>query len=341
MYDVISIGDCYEDIFLKPSKASILDNRAFSSGKAMCFGYGDKIPLESIDYHIGGSAANTAINFSKMGFSTAVISSVGNDSQGEKISQYLEDHLVDVSQFKKKNSSASNMSVILSYKGDRTIFTYHGEKDQSDYLINKSLKTKWIYLAPLGKETAKIENRIVEVIAKNGSGLIWNPGNYQVESKARNFRHLLNLCNIIILNKEEINRFVDAPGRLTLEDSMKKIHDYGARMVVVTDGGNGASCYDGQVFYKIRVTEDERVDATGAGNAFASSFSAKMILSNTEKPQAFSPSKEIIEQSLKWGVIVSGSVVSKIGAHEGLMSAEEIEEAEKKLVKLNAEIYAK
>jgi sugar/nucleoside kinase (ribokinase family) len=112
-------------------------------------------------------------------------------------------------------------------------------------------------------------------------------------------------------------------------------------MIVVTDGGQGAWCYNGSVFFKIGVTEDKRVDATGAGDAFASSLSAKIILSSSGKGQSYLPPKDVIEQALKWGIIVSGSVVNHVGAHEGILSIDQIEEREIKLVKLNPEIYTK
>jgi len=342
MYDVVTIGDCFEDIFLFPRDVSVVRDRSFKCGKGLCFGYGDKIAVEEISYQIGGSAANTVMNFSKLGLASSLISVIGDDSQGERIESYFHQNKIDTSLIKHKTSRMSNISVILSYKGDRTILTYHGANDYADFIPNKNLKARWFYLAPLGKNSSRVENRIIEIIAKTSARLIWNPGNCQLSKKARNYRHLLRFCNIIFLNREEAAAFVDWPGKETTEEVMKIIHSYGARIVVVTDGKNGARCYDGNVFYKIPTTGDERVDATGAGDAFASGFSANVILSASDKKaQATIPDRPTIEESLKWGIIVSGSVVGQIGAHNGLLSPTKIAEHEKKLVKLEPSVYTK
>ena len=341
MYDVVTIGDIYQDVFLLPQKAAILDSPKFFSGKGLCFGYGEKVPLDSISYFIGGSAANSAMNFSKIGLKSAIVSSVGGDDGGEKILEYFLKNQVDTSSIKQKKSDASNMSIIILYNGERTIFTYHGDRLVEDFMPKKSLKTRWFYLAPVGCDSSKLENKIIETIAKNGSGLVWNPGNFQIKKGARNFRHILRLTNIIFINKDELTEFVDQPGKSETHDMMKQLALYGVKIVVVTNGKKGAICYDGSLFYQIGASEDKRVDATGAGDAFASSFSANIILSSNGKPQGYQPDRETIEKSLKWGIIVSGSVVSQLGAHEGILSRSEIEENGKKLFKLNSRVYTR
>jgi len=340
MYDVVTIGDTFEDIFLFLKEASIINDRSFHSGKGLCFGYGDKIDVEKVEYQIGGSAANTVMNFTKLGLKNSLIAVVGYDTQGEKISNYLLDNNVDISQIKKNKKGSSNISVILSHKGDRTILTYRGNDDYSEFKPNKNLKTKWVYLAPLGKNSSKVENRIIEIIAKTGCGLFWNPGNYQIKKKARNFRHLLRFCTAVFLNQEEAASFVDIPGKSTTKEIMKTLYSYGVKIIVITDGKNGAKCFDGSVFYKIDTTEDERIDATGAGDSFASSFAAKIIFaSGKEKPQSYIPDRKVIEDSLKWGIIVSGSVINNVGAHSGLLNSNEIVSRQKKLVKLEPTVY--
>jgi ribokinase len=58
----------------------------------------------------------------------------------------------------------------------------------------------------------------------------------------------------------------------------------------------------------------EPVDRTGAGDSFASTFTAAIIL-------GFSP-----DVALSWGPINSMSVVQYVGAQAGLLSREKLEE---------------
>ena len=341
-YDVITIGDCFEDIFVFPKDAEIIDDRAFSGGKGLCFGYGDKVPIEDIVYQVGGSAANTAINFSRLGLSTGMVSAVGKDTRGEKTLEYLNAAGVYTEMTKQRNDSNSNISIILSFKGDRTIFTYHGVKDLGNYLPAKSVSPRWIYLAPLGEKSEIVENRVIEIIAKYGSGLIWNPGNHQVNRRVENVLPVLNLSNIVFVNREEAYELSDMSKRSTIEDVMKFVYSCGVKLIVVTDGVKGAKCYDGQRFYSIESTKDKRVEATGAGDAFASTFSANIIQNSLEKKnQAFSPSRQLIEESLKQSIIVSGSVVGQIGAQTGLLNRNQIKQKEQELVKINPSVYTK
>lgn len=340
MYDVVTIGDSFEDLFVKSSDFKVIKDRSFKSGKSLSFDYGAKIDIENLEYYSGGSAINCALAFSKINLSTSIFSFLGSDSAGEKILDELNMASIGTGSIRKSNHP-TNCSIILRCSGDRTILSYHGDNNYDELAPAKSFKSGWFYLAPIGKKADKLENRLIENIAKNGSGLIWNPGPTQIKKGARTFKHLLRLINIIFLNREEAMSF-SGGGRSETEEVMKKIKEFGPKIVVVTDGKNGAKCFDGEVFYSIETTEDKRVDATGAGDAFASAFSSCIIKNcQEEKAQKFVPIREVIEQSLKWGIIVSGSVVGQIGAHGGLLTIKEISDQEKKLVKLEPSVYTK
>lgn len=340
MYDVVTIGDIFQDLFIRSSDFKVIVDRSFKSGKSLSFDYGAKLDIEEIEYHSGGSAANTALCFARAGLSASIISFLSPDSFGEKILSEFSQAGVDCENLK-NNNQPTNVSVILTSHGDRTILSYHGENDYNQLPVAKNLKTKWFYLAPVGKEMDKLENKIIEHIAKSGAGLIWNPGQSQIKLGAKSFRHLLQLTNILFLNREETLIF-SGSGQSQVENSMKVLHGLGAKIIVVTDGAKGAKCFDGSVYYQIDPTTDKRIDATGAGDAFASAFSTCVIKNCREKKaQKYLPERGIIEQSLKWGIIVSGSVVSQVGAHSGLLSSAEISEREKKLVKLEPLVYTK
>lgn len=339
-YDIVTIGDCFEDIFLFPEEAKLLEDKAFSSGRGLCFGYGDKVAIKEIIYQLGGSAANTAANFAKLGLKTSIISPVGGDSQGEKTVASLGSFGVDTSMIRRQKELNSNISVILGFQGDRTIFTYHGARESDDFLPPVSLKSSWIYLAPLAEKSEAVENRIIEIIAKNATGLIWNPGSYQIRRSIKDLLPILKLCNLIFLNKEEACELSKISSRAAIEEAMKIIHSCGTKVIIVTDGAKGAKCYDGQRFYNIPSSGDKRVEATGAGDAFASAFSVNVIKNSSEnKNQGFVPDRDLIEKSLKTGIIVSGSVVGNIGAQTGLLTPTEIDGKERELVKIQATVY--
>lgn len=333
-YEIVTIGSAFQDLFVFSNDFKVVNDRSFKSGKSLSFDYGAKNDIENLSYQIGGSAINSAVSFSKIGYNSAVTSFVGTDQTGEKIIDLLRSNNIDY--LGSSTNKETNTSIILSCSGDRTILAYHGQNDYNDLTISKSLKTDWFYLAPIGSEFDKLENKIIENIAKNSTGFIWNPGPTQIKKKASAYKHLLRLCNIIVLNKEEIFSFTSC-GRV--EEAMRKIYQLGSKIIVVTDGKNGSFGFDGSVYYKIDTSADERVDATGAGDAFASTFAARAIKECCSKPASHIVSRESMIESLRWAVINSGSVVSKVGSNEGLLTTDEILERLKKLAKLEPTLY--
>jgi sugar/nucleoside kinase (ribokinase family) len=338
MYDVVTIGDAFQDLFVFSDNFKVLRDPSFKSGKSLSVDYSAKIDAKEIQYHCGGSAINTSISFSKSELKTAIITFFGNDLSSEKIKNEIEDFGV-ITELSNNDDKPTNTSIILSHNGDRTIITYRGARKFNDLKLAKTLKTNWFYLSPIGKESESLENRLVENIAKNGSGLIWNPGSWQIKSGAKSNKHLLQLCNTIILNREEAIDFSQI-GNSKIEECLKALHDFGIKLIVITDGKNGAKAYDGSVFYQIDSSSDERVDATGAGDSFASGLSSKIIIETTGKPQKFFPSRETIIEGLKWGIVNSGSVVGHVGANTGLLTKSEIADKVANLTKFDVKVYS-
>ncbi|MDR3558460.1 MAG: carbohydrate kinase family protein, partial [Candidatus Pacebacteria bacterium] len=100
----------------------------------------------------------------------------------------------------------------------------------------------------------------------------------------------------------------------------------GPKMVLITDGPNGAYLYfkDGTEsafkLYQMPLYPDPKppYERTGAGDAFSSTFIAALALGKTPL------------QALAWAPINSMSVVQYIGAQEGHLSREKLEERLKK-----------
>lgn len=335
MYDVVTIGDASEDIFVRPHTFDIDTNRKYGSGKAVSFELGEKISLDQVIYDVGGSACNSAVSFSRQGLKAAIISATGKDSPAERVMNRLRDESVDDCHLISKEKIQTNFSVIFNLASERTIFVCHGLSDYSVLTPKKSIKTKWYYLCPLGENTLEIENRLISMSSEKGMKIAWNPGSLQIERGASKFRALLKNVSILFLNKEEAIKFSNYPVRPDISHVGKALCKLGPKIVVITDGKDGAYCFDKFRSYKIESLNRERVDATGAGDSFASAFIARFIDSSIED---FSDQVKISE-ALKAGVINSTSVVNFVGAQKGLLTKSEIEEGIADNPRLIVEIY--
>jgi sugar/nucleoside kinase (ribokinase family) len=128
------------------------------------------------------------------------------------------------------------------------------------------------------------------------------------------------------LNREEAIKFIDYPVKPTDTEVMKKMFLFGPKIIVVTNGKEGAKAYDGHNFYHIDAFNSIRkVDATGAGDSFATGFSGKLISEGWRGEN----NSELIVEALKWGVVNSSSVLGYVGAQKGLLNSSEIEKEAK------------
>lgn len=313
-YDIVTIGDAMRDIFLfpdieemeKPARAEkIRSNAEFE--KYLVFGLGDKITIADVEFSIGGTAANVACGLSKTGFKTAIISAVGADHAGVETREKLQAQKVSTSHVKVYRNKKTSFSVIVSYKGERTIFVYHAYSPENFHL-GENLDTRWLYLGPMAKGFERLFDQIVAEVVKKDLKVAVNPGAVQIEAGLHSFGGLLRLIEIIFLNREEAQKLSGLPGVPDIRDLAKVIHFQGPKIVVITCGKEGAYAYNGLDFYRVGAYPAHRVDATGAGDAFAAAFLAGII------------EEQNLPTCLKWGVINSASVIGKIGAQEGLLS---------------------
>ncbi|MFH1192000.1 MAG: carbohydrate kinase family protein [bacterium] len=84
-------------------------------------------------------------------------------------------------------------------------------------------------------------------------------------------------------------------------------------IAVVTEGKKGAYACDGKKTYYAPIIDVKRVDTTGVGDAFGSSFTAGLELYNGD-----------IQKSLELGILNTSSVVGKVGAENGLLYRKDV-----------------
>ena len=314
LYDVTTIGDAMKDTFIFPDieemeKPVDEEKAGAKSGfdNYLVFGLGDKVTISDVDFSIGGTAANVATGLSRLGLKTNIVSSVGTDNNANDILDRLKEYKVGIDSVKIHKNKNSSFSVIVSYKGERTIFVYHAFRP-TDFTLPDDLKSEWVYLGPMAAGYERIYNKVVNLVVKKNIKVAVNPGNIQIDRGLESFGGLKDLIEILFLNREEALSLSALPGHPTVKEIARAIQTRGPKMVVITDGNEGAYVYNGQDFLKVGPYPEKRLDSTGAGDAFASAFLASYIYQNS------------LQESLKWGVTNSASVITEIGAQEGLLS---------------------
>ncbi|MEK7088564.1 MAG: carbohydrate kinase family protein, partial [Patescibacteria group bacterium] len=195
----------------------------------------------------------------------------------------------------------------------RTILIKHTE---FNYKFPKLGEVSWMYLSSLASNSLEYHKEIVEFLKKNPeTKLAFQPGTFQMKFGTENLKDIYERTEIFFCNLEEAQRILKIQSKDVLVLS-KGIAALGPKMVVISDGPNGAYFYkDGELWYNsIYPDIIPPLERTGAGDAFSSTFTAALALGKSPL-EAFS-----------WGPINSMSVVQYIGAQTGLLNREKLEE---------------
>lgn len=313
MYDIITFGSAAQDIHLKSDAFKILkDSKDFVSGEGICLNLGSKIDVEDITFASGGGGTNTAATFAKQGFRTAFCGAIGVDVAGLEIIRELRHLRVDTRFLVKKKEKHTNQSIIISSTGqDRTILVYRGASDifeEKDIPWKKIKKAKWFYLAPLSGSLSNSFEKIVDFAHENKIKVAVNPSMQQLSLPREQLNKILAKIDILFLNKEEAS-FLTKVSFSQENEIFKKIDEVCKGIVVMTKGGEGVSVSDGEYLYSALPNPERNiVDATGAGDAFASGFLTGFIRY-----------KSSIESAIQLGLANSEANLKEVGAKTGLL----------------------
>ena len=98
MFDIISIGDVTEDVFVRVDEAASI-HKTPDHKYHLDFKFGTKLAIERVDKLIGGNAGNLAIGMSRLGLHSALYAEVGRDDQGKRLRKSLQENNVATTYF--------------------------------------------------------------------------------------------------------------------------------------------------------------------------------------------------------------------------------------------------
>ncbi|MFP4111552.1 MAG: carbohydrate kinase family protein [Candidatus Woesearchaeota archaeon] len=326
-YDVITFGSGTRDVFANTDATYIMDGSG-NYKELISYPTGSKILINQLKFEIGGGGTNTAYAFSRLGLKTAWLGKIGNDSTANHIMDFIKKTKIDFIGVKGKGTSG--YSVILDSKGhDRTILTHKGENDtlSFDEIKLSKLSTRWIYFSSMMGKSFQTQKKLASYAGKNKIKLAFNPSSYQAKFGYTKLGSILKNTDVLTLNLEESRLLLNKEYENNIESLIIALRKLGPRIVVITDGNKGAYCLSGNDLYIIYPHHDIKIiETTGAGDAFASSFVAGLMIKGEEKAD--------IEYALRLGVANSESVIQNYGAKNRLLTIREAEKAMKQPTKI-------
>jgi len=315
-FDLITVGDCVVDIFTFPERADIHCQLHGDSQCEMCLAAAEKVPSSGFTLTFGGNAANVAVGAARLGVKTATYTHVGNDAFGRAVLENFKKERVDASLIEVDKDQPTNVNIVISFEGERTILSQHQPRS---YEI-PTVHAPWVYFSSLAPGHDYFHKPFLNYIKHNRIKLSFGPGSYQIKEGLKAYGSLLKVTEVLILNREEGGRLLKIKNSLKSErDLLARLHGLGPRIVVVTDGPNGAYASDGKEFIFQAATKIPAKERTGAGDAFSTGLTAALALGKT------------LKEALRWGTINAESVTQQVGAQAGLLRAKELEKRVRKI----------
>lgn len=309
--DFLAIGDIVSEPFIKLKDAYIATND--NDEESLCMRFGDKIPYEDVTFVPAvGNASNAAVAAARLGLSSALRSYVGNDQYGKECLEVLKREGVDTTYMVTEDGKKTNYHFVLWFETDRTILVRHEEFEYAAPTLVHD--PKWVYLSSLAANSLPYHQALTDMLeARPDIKLAFNPGTFQMKLGVEALRPLYARSDYFGCNVEEAMLILkaerDIPALLT------GLRSLGPKLVVVTDGTEGAYAFDGDRMLYVPMYPDSRgpYERTGAGDAFASTVCSALALG---KP---------LEEALLWGPINSMAVVQEVGAQKGLLARDALE----------------
>ena len=318
--DFLAIGDIVIDAFIRLRDAHV-HCKVDTDACELCVRFGDKVPYESVTVIPAvGNSPNAAVAAARLNLRSAIVTNIGDDKHGQDCLASLKNDKVITDNITIEKDKNTNYHYVLWYDVDRTILIKH---TKFDYEFPKLPEANWVYLSSLAENSLEYHNEILKYLNDHpNTKLAFQPGTFQIKFGAETLKNIYARTEVFFCNIEEAEKILEIKPNLSTSqvdkflELSKGIQALGPKIVVLSDGPNGAYLYLNKELWHIPVYPDiaPPLDRTGAGDAFSATFTAALALGKTPL------------EAFTWGPINSMSVVQEIGAQKGLLSKEKLEE---------------
>jgi ribokinase len=259
---------------------------------------GQTIRSSSTNFYAGGKGTNQAVAAAKINNNVHLAIKLGMDEFSEKARKYITN--TEISSFTIFENAIASTGIAIVWvsnaTGDNMITIDLGANEtftQEDILFDIEIIQKCkVFLTQLENNFPITRFAIMQ--AKLFQSLVVvNPAPYVSEVK-----EILHLIDIITPNKVE----AEALSGLLITDidsaklAAKRIHDQGAKCVIITLGNHGCLLFDGEIFTCVPAYKSAVIDTSGAGDAFTGALAAciangKKLLDSVMYASAFASLK--------------------------------------------------
>jgi ribokinase len=314
-FDFIAIGDITTDEFIQLREDRAIVNKDLGGRDVLSMYFGDKLEfLGAVNVPAVGNSPNAAVSAKRLGLKTGLVCDIGDDAGGTEIMDWLTKEGVDTSFVDVQAGKETNHHYVLRYGPERTILIKH---ETYEYRVPDMGSPKWLYFSSVGEHSLPYHHEIAAYVrAHPETKLAFQPGSFQIQLGHETLRDVYEASTLFFCNKEEAQTILGTDEK-DMSILLRKFRELGPTMPVITDGPRGSYVLteEDEVWHMPMYPDPAPpVDRTGAGDAFSSTLTGFLAA-------GFS-----VPDALARAPINSMSVVQYIGAQQGLLSREKLEE---------------
>lgn len=255
----------------------------------------------------GGSIANTVRGLSAgFGVSCGIIGAYGDNEQGQLFVSNMSSNGVNLSRLRMKNGPTGQCVCLVDDLGNRTMrpCLSNAVKVQADDLTRDDFKgSKWLLLR-FGIFNVEVIQAAIKIAKQEGLFVSMDLASFEM---IRNFKKpLLELIesgdiDLCFANEDEATELLRGEQNANPEVALEFLAKH-CQWAVVTLGPNGCIAKHGKEIVQVpAIGESKAIDATGAGDLFASGFIYGLVKGLS------------LEECCKVGSCSGGSVIRSLG----------------------------
>lgn len=312
---VLMIGDIFTDAFIKLDENYAVVETDVDGKEWLKLPFGSKPPYEQVDIvESVGPSPNAAISCARLGLDVSLMAWLGDDEPGASSLAHLKSENVHTDDMITEQGKKSSYWYVLRHGTDRTMLV---KSEPYSYTWQDPVNVPdWIYLAYIGADSWNVHEGLANYLEQNPSvKFVFQPATYHFEWGVEKLAALYRHAHMVVMNREEAQQ-VTGKSHDDLRGLANGLHELGPAIVIITDGSHGSyASHDGKLLTIPNYPDPKPpTDRTGAGDAFASTLTAGLMLGKS------------IDEALTWAPINSAGVVQELGAQRGLMSMETLQE---------------
>jgi sugar/nucleoside kinase (ribokinase family) len=234
------------------------------------------------DRILSGCSTNACLAAAKMGEEAHLVGMVGSDFS-ERIKRELNQYHIIHSLY--SSPQTGGFSLIYDERGNREL-SLLGIADSIPEYVDGVGGFDFILLGPiLGEVSPQLVNHIKSttstpvLLDPQGMLRIYEDGHVS-HRLTKEFEVVAPISTVIKANELETFTITGIDPRLDPDRAVKKLHEYGCKIAIVTLAEAGSVIYDGNQIHTIPSFVVNAIDPTGAGDTYAAGFMIRYLETN-------------------------------------------------------------